>query len=478
MDNLREMDVQHVLPDETAEEAVNDVQILNLHNDEPKLTQEQIQAFQEAFELFDKNGGGTIDASELQKTLDDVGIFVNGDDLYEIMMSLDHDGNGEVDFDEFLNLMTNTDLFVAAITEKDEREEFRRRIILFDALTEFMKKQALKGAQEIIGYYSKKYKKVVKKYGTVNKGAHVIGHYSDGAKVIGLTDVELYKQLKKLNNNETLDKNQRKSPYACNQYTGMLKLLLKEKQQQKEPRKPTALGGCVKKKKPRVTLKIIGLDRMESSGSKERQSIRLPKLVEPKAAIPKTLRGKKANFKQLRERKKSITAVMKKAPILHLPGWTSQQMIMNNVDIRIQPGWTKIPIVRMNKLKKITSDASEKYYTRVACDKLATNLKFYRCLNTRKPHSEPLSRRIKECMVTYSAATADNSVGRVDKEALERVFISDAEAQHRKSCFVTRSKQKLAQEIAKQREGNSNNEFLKLIDVRMSTGEESPPIVT
>ena len=30
------------------------------------LTDEQIHAFQEAFELFDKNGGGTIDAYELQ----------------------------------------------------------------------------------------------------------------------------------------------------------------------------------------------------------------------------------------------------------------------------------------------------------------------------------------------------------------------------------------------------------------------------
>ena len=46
----------------------------------------QYQAFQEAFELFDKNGGGTIDAAELQKTLDDCGIYVNGDDLVEIML--------------------------------------------------------------------------------------------------------------------------------------------------------------------------------------------------------------------------------------------------------------------------------------------------------------------------------------------------------------------------------------------------------
>ena len=50
-------------------------------HEEMILTDAQYQAFQEAFELFDKNGGGTIDAAELQKTLDDCGIYVNGEDL-------------------------------------------------------------------------------------------------------------------------------------------------------------------------------------------------------------------------------------------------------------------------------------------------------------------------------------------------------------------------------------------------------------
>ena len=111
-------------------------------NEEMILTDAQYQAFQEAFELFDKNGGGTIDAAELQKTLDDCGIYVNGDDLgkiithkhmthhmflVEIMLSLDHDGNGEVDFDEFLNLMTNTDVFLEVLnTDSNDDTEAKR----------------------------------------------------------------------------------------------------------------------------------------------------------------------------------------------------------------------------------------------------------------------------------------------------------------------------------------------------------------
>jgi len=146
-------------------------------NGDAVLTDAQYQAFQEAFELFDKNGGGTIDAAELQKTLDDCGIYVNGDDLVEIMLSLDHDGNGEVDFDEFLTLMTNTDVFLEVLNKDatDDnaiKREAKKRVVLFDALTEFLKKQALKGANEIIGYYSKKYKTYHHSTGMKGPGIH------------------------------------------------------------------------------------------------------------------------------------------------------------------------------------------------------------------------------------------------------------------------------------------------------------------
>ena len=116
------------------------------------------------------------------------------------MLTLDNDGNGEVDFDEFLKLMTDTEMFIEVLAEKnaDTTTPMSKRGILFDALTEFMKKQALKNAQELVGYYAKKYRKVAKKYAMANKGAHVVQHYADGARLIGLTDAQLFKQLKLL----------------------------------------------------------------------------------------------------------------------------------------------------------------------------------------------------------------------------------------------------------------------------------------
>merc|ERR1719228_2610510 len=110
---------------------------IHAFQEDQALTQEQIHAFQEAFAIFDKDGGGTIDAAELQKTLEECDIFVDGNDLVEILMTIDHDGNGEVDFEEFLSLMTNTNIFIQAVDgrrrksmgdeEKERREEYRKR---------------------------------------------------------------------------------------------------------------------------------------------------------------------------------------------------------------------------------------------------------------------------------------------------------------------------------------------------------------
>ena len=103
-------------------------------------------------------------------------------------------------------------------------------MVLFDALTEFLKKQALKGANEIIGYYSKKYKTyhhgtgmkgpgihepslqsiwsvpVSERSVEPRKGAHVVGHYADVARLVGLTENELYTQLKNIKQHANLSK--------------------------------------------------------------------------------------------------------------------------------------------------------------------------------------------------------------------------------------------------------------------------------
>ena len=69
--------------------------------------------------------------------------------------------------------MTDTEMFIEALIEKNPNGKAEKtqnkKIVLFDALTEFMKKQALSNASEIVGYYAKQYRKVAKKYALNNK---------------------------------------------------------------------------------------------------------------------------------------------------------------------------------------------------------------------------------------------------------------------------------------------------------------------
>lgn len=49
-------------------------------------------AFQEVFNLFDSNGGGTIDADELQLVLGSVDIHLPAKDIRDVLEGIDKDG--------------------------------------------------------------------------------------------------------------------------------------------------------------------------------------------------------------------------------------------------------------------------------------------------------------------------------------------------------------------------------------------------
>ena len=62
----------------------------------------------EAFCLFDKDGGGTISAPELRQCLRSIGQNFTENEVKKMINEIDQDGNGEIDFDEFLLLMAQT----------------------------------------------------------------------------------------------------------------------------------------------------------------------------------------------------------------------------------------------------------------------------------------------------------------------------------------------------------------------------------
>ncbi|XP_063960533.1 calmodulin-alpha-like [Lytechinus pictus] len=88
-----------------------------------QLTKEQIEEYREAFAIFDKNGDGIITTKELGEVMTSFGEFPNEGELREMVNEIDVDGNGEIDFADFLSLMARpiTDVH----TEQEIKEAFR-----------------------------------------------------------------------------------------------------------------------------------------------------------------------------------------------------------------------------------------------------------------------------------------------------------------------------------------------------------------
>ena len=59
-----------------------------------------------AFDMFDENGDHTIDAKELKHIMITLGVESTNEEIIDIMKTVDKDGNGFIDLEEFIALMT------------------------------------------------------------------------------------------------------------------------------------------------------------------------------------------------------------------------------------------------------------------------------------------------------------------------------------------------------------------------------------
>merc|ERR1712159_331292 len=91
-----------------------------------ELTEEQKQEIREAFDLFDTDGSGCIDAKELKVAMRALGFEPKKDEIRKMISDIDKDGDGTIDFDEFMMMMS------AKMAEKDSREEIMKAFNLFD----------------------------------------------------------------------------------------------------------------------------------------------------------------------------------------------------------------------------------------------------------------------------------------------------------------------------------------------------------
>lgn len=99
-----------------------------------QLNAEQVSEFREAFSFFDKDGDGCITVEELATVMGSLqGQRPSADDLREMIRDADADGNGTIDFAEFLGLMArNRNHAAGRDADADADEELREAFKVFD----------------------------------------------------------------------------------------------------------------------------------------------------------------------------------------------------------------------------------------------------------------------------------------------------------------------------------------------------------
>jgi len=70
------------------------------------LSEKQINSFKELFSMFDKDGDGSITSVEVSSVMESLGHKPSAEELDAMIAEFDTDGNGELDFQEFLNIMS------------------------------------------------------------------------------------------------------------------------------------------------------------------------------------------------------------------------------------------------------------------------------------------------------------------------------------------------------------------------------------
>nr|XP_048282634.1 spermatogenesis-associated protein 21 isoform X3 [Myodes glareolus] len=127
---------------------------------EEHLTLKQEEAFRSYFEIF--NGPGEVDARSLKNILLLIGFTLTPAQVEEALMSADVNGDGHVDFKDFLAVMTDTKRFFCSVEQNVlmDMSPPNPYTLFFEILSLLVEMMALPEAalEEITNYYQKKLK--------------------------------------------------------------------------------------------------------------------------------------------------------------------------------------------------------------------------------------------------------------------------------------------------------------------------------
>merc|ERR1712216_661034 len=90
------------------------------------LSDEQKQELREAFDLFDTDGSGAVDAAELHTAMKALGFEPKKEEIAKMVKEMDKDGDATVDFEEFCIMMAEK------MNQNDGKDELLKGFKLFD----------------------------------------------------------------------------------------------------------------------------------------------------------------------------------------------------------------------------------------------------------------------------------------------------------------------------------------------------------
>eukprot|EP00746_Dinoflagellata_sp_MGD_P150952 gnl/MRDRNA2_/MRDRNA2_82695_c0_seq1.p1 gnl/MRDRNA2_/MRDRNA2_82695_c0~~gnl/MRDRNA2_/MRDRNA2_82695_c0_seq1.p1 ORF type:complete len:190 (+),score=71.13 gnl/MRDRNA2_/MRDRNA2_82695_c0_seq1:80-571(+) len=91
-----------------------------------ELTETQKVEIKEAFELFDTDGSGSIASGELKVAMKALGFEPKPGEIEKLIHSVDDDGDGEMDYDDFERMMEQK------ILNKDQKDDLLKAFSCFD----------------------------------------------------------------------------------------------------------------------------------------------------------------------------------------------------------------------------------------------------------------------------------------------------------------------------------------------------------
>ena len=108
--------------------SIKDVGVLLLNQQQIRMTNQvsskQHAEYKQTFDMFDVDHSGRISSAELGKVMEQLGQHPSEADLHAMVSEVDADGDGEINFEEFLTML--------AKKENSENDEIKAAFEIFD----------------------------------------------------------------------------------------------------------------------------------------------------------------------------------------------------------------------------------------------------------------------------------------------------------------------------------------------------------